>query len=350
MKVFIVGGGLAGICIAHQLYEHEIPFKIIDRGVNYSTLVAGGMINPITFRRLVKTWRCDDFITHLTTFYPKIENRINQRFFYPIKLRRTHSSKDEVDMWNNRLDDKGFKQYISAPNSEKDTPSYLANEYGNAFVNTPGYIDSKSLMEGNHRFFKEKSLFIQEEFDFQALDVENKRYKDEDFTHFIFAEGFQGEDNPFFNYLPFKNAKGEILTVVSDELKKDEIINRKCYVLPTKHDDFLLGSTYVWGTKDPSPTEEGKQDLLKLYQDLSTAKVEVINHEAGIRPTSADRRPMIGEHPEHKGLYIFNGLGAKGFTYAPYFAEEFVDFILGKKEIDHEVNIQRFYAKYYMKS
>src|SRR5690554_1739833 len=160
MKVFIVGGGLAGICIAHQLYEHEIPFKIIDRGVNYSTLVAGGMINPITFRRLVKTWRCDDFITHLTTFYPKIENRINQRFFYPIKLRRTHSSKDEVDMWNNRLDDKGFKQYISAPNSEKDTPSYLANEYGNAFVNTPGYIDSKSLMEGNHRFFKEKSLFI----------------------------------------------------------------------------------------------------------------------------------------------------------------------------------------------
>lgn len=349
MKVIVVGGGLAGICIAHQLEDHNISFKIIDRGVNHSTQVAGGMINPMTFRRLVKTWRCDEFIPFLKEYYPRIEHKIQQPFFYPIKLRRLHSSKEEREMWNEKVSDTAYSSYISLADKDDKAPEYVLKTFGNAFVNTPGYIDAKRFLTYNLQYFEKKGCLAIERFDFADLNPEDKTYKGEKFTHLIFAEGYEGEDNPYFGYLPFKNAKGEVLTLTSETLKTDEILNRKCFVLPTVDGVFKLGSTYAWNTKDFSPTDEGKQELLEMYHQLSTAPIEIVSHEAGIRPTASDRRPMIGEHPENKGLFIFNGLGAKGFTYAPYFATEFVEFLCGKGEIDEEVNIQRFYKKHYLK-
>jgi glycine/D-amino acid oxidase-like deaminating enzyme len=48
-KILIAGGGLAGICIAYQLAEKNIPFILLDKGSNQSSLKAAGLINPIVF-------------------------------------------------------------------------------------------------------------------------------------------------------------------------------------------------------------------------------------------------------------------------------------------------------------
>src|SRR5690554_395575 len=349
MKVIIVGGGLSGICIAHQLEKHKISFKVLDKNINHSSKVAAGMINPMTFRRMIKSWKGDELIPTLKSFYTEVENKIGERFFFPIKLRRAFNSLHERELWLQRLEDPEYSLYINALESEENTPKYLEDLFGNAFINTPGYVDSKRFMQYNHEYFLQKERLEYTSFNFNELDIKHKTYQGTSFTHLIFAEGYIGEDNPFFNYLPFKNAKGEVLTIDSDTLKKDEILNRKCFILPTKNGNFKLGSTYSWGTKDTSPTEEAKEELINNYKEISTANFKVTAHEAGIRPTAADRRPMIGEHPEHKGLYIFNGLGAKGYMIAPYFAIEFVNHLNGFGELDKEVNIQRFFKKYYKK-
>ena len=349
MKILIIGGGLSGICLANVLEDQGISFKIIDQGINHSTSVAAGMINPMTFRRLIKTWRGDELIPALNKFYPAIEQKIGHSFFYPIKIRRVFSSQDERDFWEEKLENSNYAEYITPIETKENTPEYINDIYGNAFVNTPGYIDAKSFMKYNHAYLQEKEVLHYDTFNFENLDIENISYKGETYTHLIFSEGFTGEDNPLFDYLPFKNAKGDVLTVQSQNLRKDEIINRKCFVLPTKDGNYKLGSTYTWGTKDPSPTEEGKLDLLQNYENLSSAPIEIVNHEAGIRPTSADRRPLIGEHPKYKGIYIFNGLGAKGFMIAPYFANHFISYLTGKCELDKEVDIKRFYKRFLSK-
>ncbi len=347
MKVLIVGGGLSGICLAHALEDCAVQFKIIDKEINHSTSVAAGMINPMTFRRMIKTWRGDELIPALNKFYPDLEQKIGHSFFYPIKLRRVFSSNDERNFWNEKLNDSAYSNYLNAIENQENTPEYINNICGSAFVNTPGYVDTNRFMKYNHNYFLEKGILKYETFQQNKLDKDNLCYQGTSYTHIIFAEGFVGENNPLFAYLPFKNAKGETLTVRSDVLRKDEIINRKCFVLPTKNGNYKLGSTYTWNTQDPSPTEAAKTELLSLYKQLSDAPVKVINHEAGIRPTSADRRPMIGEHPKHKGIHIFNGLGAKGFMIAPYFASHFINYLQGKCELDKEVDIQRFYKKFY---
>ncbi|HZH87399.1 MAG TPA: FAD-dependent oxidoreductase [Brumimicrobium sp.] len=349
MKVIIVGGGLAGLCLAHELEKHKISFKIIDENINFSSNVAAGMINPMTFRRMIKTWKGDELIPVLKSFYPAIEEKIGERFFFPTRLRRAFASTHERELWIERLDDPEYSDFINPPESEENTPNYIKNTFGNAFINTPGYVDAKKFMQSNHAYFLKSEKLAYASFDFDQLDIQNKTYQGEPYTHLIFAEGYRGEDNPFFGYLPFKNAKGELLTIESDAFNKDEILNRKCYILPTENGDFKLGSTYSWGTKDPSTTDEAKQELLDHYEELNDAPFKITAHEAGIRPASADRRPMVGEHPEHKGLYIFNGLGAKGYMIAPFFAIEFINFINGMGELDNEVNIKRFYNKHYKK-
>ncbi|WP_158276149.1 NAD(P)/FAD-dependent oxidoreductase [Brumimicrobium oceani] len=349
MKIIIVGGGLSGITLAHQLEEKKIDFRIIDEGINHSTKVAAGMINPMTFRRMIKTWKGDELIPTLKEFYPAIEKKIKHKFFFQRKLRRAFNSEHERDLWMERLEENEYDDYLNPPEDKKNTPSHLKAPFGNGFLSTPGYVDAKKFMQYNHDYFIEKGLLEYGKFDFSELDPSSKTYKNEEFSHLIFCEGYKGEDNPYFGYLPFSNAKGEVLTVNSDVFDKNEILNKKCFILPTENGDFKLGATYAWYTQDTSPTEEAKKELLENYNLLSSAPIEVIDHEAGIRPAVADRRPLIGEHPTHKGLYIFNGLGSKGYMIAPYCAIEFVDFLMGKGEIDQEADIQRFYKKHFNK-
>jgi glycine/D-amino acid oxidase-like deaminating enzyme len=63
---------------------------------------------------------------------------------------------------------------------------------------------------------------------------------------------------------------------------------------------------------------------------------------ASIRPANIERRPFVGLHPAHKNIGILNGLGTKGCSLAPFFAKQFVDHILYKKDILPGADIIRF--------
>jgi glycine/D-amino acid oxidase-like deaminating enzyme len=54
----------------------------------------------------------------------------------------------------------------------------------------------------------------------------------------------------------------------------------------------------------------------------------------------------LGKHPAYKNIYIFNGLGTKGVSLAPYFVKQLLDFIFHQKDINPEANIERHYALY----
>jgi glycine/D-amino acid oxidase-like deaminating enzyme len=62
-----------------------------------------------------------------------------------------------------------------------------------------------------------------------------------------------------------------------------------------------------------------------------------------MRPTVADRRPIMGAHPEHKGLFIFNGLGTKGYMLAPLLSFEMAEFMVEGTPLHKEVVFSRVY-------
>jgi len=183
---------------------------------------------------------------------------------------------------------------------------------------------------------------IQENFDFMQLDPFLLQYKQTTYDGVVFCEGVGVVNNPYFKRLPVQHTKGETITVSSERLKTIESYNRKCFVLPQGNDTYRVGATYVWNTINPTITVEGREELEQKFQVVTDAAYSVIDQQAGVRPTTPDRRPVVGEHPEFEGLYIFNGLGTKGYMIAPLLAKEFVNQLLNGLPFDPETALNRF--------
>ena len=74
--------------------------------------------------------------------------------------------------------------------------------------------------------------------------------------------------------------------------------------------------------------------------------VEIVKHEAGLRPTVKDRRALVGNHPKFANVFVFNGLGTRGLLIAPLLSLQFVDHLDNATPLDPEVDITRFKEEY----
>ena len=186
-------------------------------------------------------------------------------------------------------------------------------------------------------------------FDYKQLEIrENEvEYKSLTAKNILFCEGYLVAKNPWFSWLPLKPAKGEVLSIESKDLNLESFIfNRNGFIFRTANGGFKVGATYAWNDLENNTTSLGRTELQTKLNALISCNYIISNHQAGIRPSSIDRRPIIGSHPKHKNLFVFNGLGTKGIMLAPYFSENFVHFYLQKSELNHEVNVKRFYRHY----
>ena len=117
MKNFlIVGGGIAGCSLAYQLAQKGCQITVFDTGNNVSTKVAGGVMIPLVFRRMTKSWRVDDFLPYAKQFYGELEATSNQKILYPMALRRFFSSNQERNYWLTRQNTPEFSTYMNEVN------------------------------------------------------------------------------------------------------------------------------------------------------------------------------------------------------------------------------------------
>ena len=120
------------------------------------------------------------------------------------------------------------------------------------------------------------------------------------------------------------------------------MIKKGIYLVNLYDDFYKVGATYEWNDLTENTSEEGKTFLEEKLNDLLKLPYQIIKHEANIRPTTKDRKAIVGEHPKHKNIFILNGLGTKGVMHAPYLAKQLFTFITLGNEIEKEININRF--------
>ena len=338
----IVGAGLAGICVAFQLHKRNIPFHVMDCGVNVSTDIAAGIINPIVFRRVTTSWRVAEFLPEAVAFYAELTAKWGNTYFKEIPIRRAFSHQQEIDLWEKKQVLPEFKPYLKPLDEEDARCNKVINTFGTGRVYQSGYVDASLLLEDGQKWLESDNYLRKGTFNHSDLNPETASYQGEEFENIIFCEGYQGIYNPWFSYLPLEATKGEVLTVESLGITEEESINRKCFVLPIGNHQFKVGATYNWNTPNTEITSEATALLRENLESLTDENYKILKQKAGIRPTTLDRRPLIGSHSNYKKLKIFNGLGAKGFLIAPLLAQEFVLSIEGVKNLDKEINIERF--------
>lgn len=348
----IVGQGLAGTTLAYALHKRKQSVLVIDDGdKNASSRIAAGIFNPITGMRMVKTWKADLLFPFLHTFYTELEHFLRAKFFFPKIIYRPFDNIAQQNHVLGQAVEKGFTDFMYSENVDLKYNSFVFNEFGGIEFKQGGYVDVTKMLRSFHQFLVQENLFQEMVFDENDLKIEKNEiaylppnhHEQYTFKKVIFCRGIKDATSKFWNHLNFKPVKGEILSGKFENLDFEEIINRSGWVLPCENGTYKVGSTYEWGKLDNSPTAQGKKDILAQVAQLISVPFEVLQHQAGIRPATADRRPLLGLHPVFPSLGIFNGLGTKGVMLAPYFAHHLADSLLENTALDKEVCISRIF-------
>ncbi|MGK7391320.1 MAG: NAD(P)/FAD-dependent oxidoreductase [Candidatus Cyclobacteriaceae bacterium M2_1C_046] len=346
----ISGAGIAGVTLAHQLLKRNKKIILFDAGENYSSRVAAGLYNPITGRKMVKTWKADLLFSYLVDFYKEIEENVNAHFLIETPIYRPFVSIEEQNDWLGKSSDKSFAKLIRKVYTKSQFSGCFNDPFGGIELNYSGWMDISQYLNKSIRSFKENPLIqvVEEKLDINELIIEEHGivFGNINSDKIIFCEGIDLKSNHFFNWLPLQLLKGEILEIeLPFEIKR--IFNRGIFVLPIEGKKYRVGSTYVHNDLSMTVTEEGRQQLEDKLLGLVQTDYVITDQKAGLRPTTKDRRPFLGQHPEYKNLFVFNGLGTKGVSLAPYFANHLVEYLEEGKDLIDEVNIKRFLSLYY---
>lgn len=341
----LIGQGLAGTVLSYRLINSGRRVHVIDQASNnHCSRVAAGLYNPLTGRKMVKTWNADEIFPEIEPFYAQLEKELDIKVVYPRDTYRPFLSIEEQNDWMGLSGGGEYQNYIKCV---KTTSAYaeMNDHHGGLVLGQSGYVDLNTLMDHYAIWLEKQDRLTNEEFDENELKISNARikYKHIKATTLIYCNGMGAINSRFFSWVPLKPNKGEIL-VIKQNFAPEEIINRGIFRITLPNKDFKVGSTYNFKEFDLLPTEEGKKELLEKLKKLIPLPVQgIVEHKTGIRPTTMDRKPILGKHPEYGNVYIFNGLGAKGVSLAPYFSKIMLDFLLFKKEPHKEVNISRFF-------
>lgn len=347
MKVdfLIVGQGLAGTLLAHFLEQNGASIAIVNnRKSAIATQVAAGLINPITGRRYVKSWKVDELIPFAQQTYAEIGKLLHTNYYNSQPIIRTLNSIKEENDWWGRSAIPSYQKYMANEAQLGNYAQFTTPVHAYSQTNGGAQVNIGDMTNDYATYWLGKGCLFEEEFDYEQLSVIDNgvEYKDIHAKQVVFCEGANGSDNRWFAYLPFNLSKGEVIVVRIPNANFDRIFKHKLFIIPKGDDLYWIGSVYDWNFKDEQPTPQTKQTLIEKLDAVLTIPFEVVAHQAAVRPTVKDRRPFLGQHPQEKHLFIFNGLGTKGTSLGPFWAHAMAQYLLEGKALDEEVNINRF--------
>ncbi len=342
----IVGQGLAGSAVAVQLMKRDKMILVIDQpGKNTSSHIAAGLFNPVTGRKMVKTWLADTLFPYLHSYYREVEERTDSSFFHPMPLYRPFISIEEQNEWMGKSADAAYEPYIDTIHTGPAYP-HVNDPFGGLLLKQCGYLDTTTYIRAVESWITRSQTMLRETLDPAKLTITKNSvaYGQYEARHIIFCHGVQA--NPYFSWLPIRPLKGETIRIRTE--RTDAIIlNRGVYVVPAgKPGEWRVGATYKFEDQGPEPTAEARQELEEKVQALMSSPYEVISQESGFRPTVPDHRPLLGSHPESKPVITFNGLGTKGVSLAPYFSEILVHSLENNIPVNKLVDIERYKSLY----
>lgn len=339
----IVGRGIAGTALGYRLEQLGQKILIFDQPeLNKSSRVAAGLYNPVTGRKMVKSWMAELLFPEIEPFYQEMERVTGRDFLTKEKIYRPFLSIEEQNEWMGHSSDPKIGMFIDQIFTKSQYPE-LRDPFGGVLLQMSGWLNINEYLDGMAVFFGKR--LVEHEFDEQMLEKtsEGWRYGDILTKNLIFCNGLAAMKSRFFSYLPFAPVKGEILEVIQN-FDPFFIVNRGVFRVKLSKGLYRVGSTYTWHDLEIGPTEKAKNELLEKLLEVVKVPVESVqSHKIGIRPATKDRKPFLGKHPVEDSVYIFNGFGAKGVSLVPYFSKMMTQYLLKSLPIQSDVDIARYF-------
>lgn len=337
----VVGQGLAGTALAWELIWRGRSVLVVDPGGEVtSSRIAAGLVTPITGQRLALGWRVAEMLEAAREFYDRTEVELGVRHFHPRIVRRIFRSAGEAGVWEQRRAEPERQAHIARAWAPEAGP-FGGCEFRGAHLDCAGYLAASRDAFRRLGCLREEQLDCREAADWPAAVV-------------VFCQGFEASRNPYFDWVRWRAAKGEILTVRTTGLAPDVILSAGQWIVPAVagsvpapagHGPGIqwarTGSTYDWEALDNRPSAEARARLEAGWGRLHPRPFEVVAHQAAVRPIIRESRAVIGRHPARERLAFFNGLGSKGSLHAPFFARQLAAHLADGAPLEDECDLRR---------
>ncbi len=342
LKVIVIGQGLAGSVLALLLDAHGHNVTVIDNDHRASSsAVAAGMWNPISFVRHNSIWLASEMLDAMYQVYPALEKLLNAKFFHPTDLARIFPDNRSANDWDTKSTRPDVSKYLT-DNTNKTISEQLIQPHGHALVTQTGWLNMNVFLSATKEYLRKKNKLETRQLSEQDA---NELLQNNANTSIVYCTGWQQKHSLFDSWLRVIPHKGELLTIKTNNLPVEHMIHFGKFLIPLGQNEFKLGATHELDYDTNEITIEAQLELLAELKKIYTGNVQIIEQQAGLRPTMHDRKPVIGFHPEHGRVGIFNGFGSRGVMMVPFFAQQFMEHIFNNSELIKDVNILRYFNK-----
>ncbi len=342
--VLIIGQGLAGTVLSYRLTQRSIRHKVIDNNhKSAATLAAAGIVNPITGRRYVKSWMIDELLPSARRMYHAFEKLLGASLISEHNILRSFETIAEENRWTDSTSRPGYKEYIVDPAEIGHYAQLLRQQKSYGEITQSLKVDVALMIKYYRQYLIDNNRLINARFDFQSVNEAGScKLEGETYTKLVDCTGYASAINGPFSYLPFQPAKGESFIVSIDAALPDKLLRDSFFIAPIDENSFWTGGGYEWNAKNNNPTSRFRTLWQERLEQLLSVPFKIESHLAGIRPSVKGRRPLLGQHPTIKNLYLFNGFGTKGTSLAPYWSQKMADLLEHSQPISSESNVSRF--------
>lgn len=355
MRILVIGHGIAGATVAWELKRLGAHVVVAASSVRPSaTRKAAGLINPVVLKRLNKVWYSEEALGALD-FYRDVASQLKEKesFIRPIAMQQRFPDVSYGNNWSILESEPTWSRDLGEV-ADGRTWSGLQTPYGSAPLKRVWMVDSIRLLDTLERWHREHFSWrdVTLNKDDLILDSTGWMFGEERFNAVVWANGTAILESSYWSSLPIRPNYGTWIQLPQPTdvpMSLDEGFHSEFFILPKWVGGIRMlqiGSTY-----SPNQAESPESNVDRLVNNLHAIRVEPsveldlgkISRVDGIRPTSADRRPMYGQHPSVSSAYCAAALGSRGLLHAPIMARALAQLILNKSDdIPVQANVCRF--------
>ncbi len=360
-NTIVIGAGIAGCCVAHFLHKKGVEILVLDRsGIAASggSGAAGAFVSPKIGKGSPLQQLTNEAYLFAKDFY---RENFSEHFEQTGVIR---IPKDEVDA------DK-FAEYETSNNTPYKKLSSIeleqmgVNGFDSFLFDEAGVCDAPKLCRAILSTLPHKQYLVRDLIQNNGYwQVGEYRAK-----NIVLATGYQNTlvDMRYMGVKGTWGSRGDY----HSELKLAVSMHQSISVSANINGIIKLGATHN-KSKEPCMSCKGKP-LARLFETASnmvdTSDFKLIETFCGMRSGSKDYFPLVGEvidvakmfslypkitlgcrieEPIKKleNLYVCNGLGGRGFVFAPLMGKVLSEHIIDNKSIDKRINPDRLFLKW----
>lgn len=342
----IIGQGICGTVLSWNLLKAGKKVLVIDEPQKFSsTRVASGIINPVTGRRVVTTWMIEELLPFAWNAYSEIGNDIGETIIEQKNTIAFPPSAQMLETYQKRANE--ANTFIQRFEEDEEQLHECFNFAFPAYAINPTYlIYLHPLLNSWRKKLIESNSLLEEKFDDAQLIIHNNsvQYKNITAEKIIFCNGVNTFQNSYWKNLPYVFNKGQALIADIPNLPVSYIYKYGAVTFaPWYYNLWWIGSSYENDFETPEPTGIFYKSTVASLKNILKIPFTIKDHLAALRPAVIERRPFVGLHPNHSSIGIFNGMGTKGCSLAPYFAHQLTQYLVNNIFLDPLADVKRFH-------